>query len=1543
MSSSPLHDIDFCCWGPFTSPTGGCTAGLPCNTVVDCSFSPNPTETCTILNALPGQFYNLLITNFSNLNCQITFSQTNYGTPGAGTSNCNIVVHCSMSSLLPVASACDEATNTFSINGIAEFSNPPPSGTMVFKDITAVPPVLKTFTAPFVSPTPFQIDNIPCDGRIHTILGYFSDSASCVLRDSCATPPMICPIVTVTGGGEICNDGTSTAGIQFNFHQGSPPFNFYYSINGVPQTPVLNYNGPFPYQFNTMTAGIYKVDSVRNTYCLGSANDSAIVTVHPLPVLTFPDLPPVCLDTPPFPITGGSPPGGTYGGTGVTGGIFNPSATGVGLQQIYYSYTDIHGCSNRDTATILVHALPSATAVPAAQQMCSGGTAISHFQSSLPGSTYSWTVSSSSPDVSGFSPGTGDSIHQALVNTGAQIEQVVYHITATKEGCPGPGTSFTVTVYPVPGVIPDPLTPGICSSQTTGITLTSLVNNPTFSWTATGTAGVTGYGPGNGNTISQILTSNSGILETVTYQITVTANGCPGPAFTLPVLINPQPHLMTNPMYDTICSGTSTNIHLLSSCLNTTYTWTATNITGSVTGYSDGNGSPIVQKLYDMLTVPGDVRYTIRPEAGTCIGNDTNYYINVKPKPQVQNTVLNYSVCSGFSTNIPLTSDVSASTFTWTATGSSPNVSGFSASAGSSIVQTLVNAGYSNETVIYRTAPHANGCTGDTVHFTVTVYPVADVTNSPLFSQICSATSPDVALTSHVSGALFTWTATPTSGNVTGYASNAVPAGSINDVLINNGNTNETVTYHITPTANACTGTPSDFVVTVYPVAHVTTSPLTQTICTQTLITVPLTATVANTTFAWTATPSSPNLGGFSDGTGSTISQTLTNSGYSIAGVTYNVTPTANGCTGVSGDYIVTVNPKPDVSNNPLSSQVCSETSPDVSLTSNVSGATFSWTATPSSGNVTGYGPGSGLVISQVLTNSGFNVETVTYNIIPAANSCPGTAVNYIVSVVSVPDVYFNPTAQTICTAQSTGISLLSHVNGALFSWTATGSSPSLSGFGPGSGNTISQPLQNSGTTIESVTYQVTPTAFGCPPGFTQPVIVTVNPKPAITNTTTAFQICNQVQTNIVLQSSVAGSNYSWTVTGSSLNVGGYSAGNGQWIRQTLTNSGFNVETVTYNVIPTANSCNGDAMSFTVTVIPVADAYFTPTAQAVCSGVSSNIQVQSHVSGTSFTWTATGSSGNVSGYYPNSGTDIQQLLTNAGYNIESVTYNVTPTAAGCTGTMSPVMVTVNPLPVVTLINCWDPVMTTDAKPFSLKGGSPFGGIYAGTGVNAGVFSPQVAGEGVHSIQYLYINDFGCNGNTSQTITVIAPLPFTCGDILTDIRDNQQYPTVNLNGQCWMASDLNYGTEIQTTLQQRDNCVSEKYINPSSILNPPSSVYQWDELMRYDRTEGSQGLCPGGWHVPSEAEWLALLTFYGGNGFAGSPLKSTGYSGFDAMLDGALFLTNHWDFNAFATLLWSSTAHGTNKAWAHGMNQQNPSVSYYPSFTAHAFGVRCLKD
>jgi len=268
-------------------------------------------------------------------------------------------------------------------------------------------------------------------------------------------------------------------------------------------------------------------------------------------------------------------------------------------------------------------------------------------------------------------------------------------------------------------------------------------------------------------------------------------------------------------------------------------------------------------------------------------------------------------------------------------------------------------------------------------------------------------------------------------------------------------------------------------------------------------------------------------------------------------------------------------------------------------------------------------------------------------------------------------------------------------------------------------------------------------------------------------------------------------------------------------------------------------------------------------------------------------------------------------------------------------------------PIVTFTRCFDSITRINAKPIKLKGGIPLGGTYSGPGVNSvtGVFTPSSAGIGTKIITYSYTNVALCSASKTKSIIVQSNPAFTCGNNLTDIRDGKIYPTILIGSQCWMASNLNYGNRVPSTEHQRDNCTAEKFCyndNPGNCAST-GGFYQWDELMQYDDLSVIQGLCPPAWHIPSETEWTTLFNNFIGSGFAGSPLKYSGYSGFDALLEGIRGANKSWSYNGFATFFWSSTALTNKKAWAHGMNDTDPSVSYYPSSRANGFSVRCLKD
>jgi uncharacterized protein (TIGR02145 family) len=279
----------------------------------------------------------------------------------------------------------------------------------------------------------------------------------------------------------------------------------------------------------------------------------------------------------------------------------------------------------------------------------------------------------------------------------------------------------------------------------------------------------------------------------------------------------------------------------------------------------------------------------------------------------------------------------------------------------------------------------------------------------------------------------------------------------------------------------------------------------------------------------------------------------------------------------------------------------------------------------------------------------------------------------------------------------------------------------------------------------------------------------------------------------------------------------------------------------------------------------------------------------------------------------------------------------------------------SPVPLVTFSLCSDTITTVNAQPFRLRGGLPLGGTYTGPGVNSttGIFSPPLAGSGMKTITYSYTNIAACLVSATARIYILPVPNFNCGSLLTDIRDNKTYPTVQLGSHCWMQTNLDFGSEISDLIPQTDNCVAEKYVHTSKfpgqngLPQSGSIFYQWDELMRYQTTPGSQGLCPPGWHVPAPAEWNDLIAFYNGPGQAAGPMKDTlPAGGFNSYQQGFLYGNNTWAFvtDPYAgSMYWTSVISGTERAIAKGLNEYNPSVSSYTSLRSNAFGVRCVKD
>ncbi len=398
---------------------------------------------------------------------------------------------------------------------------------------------------------------------------------------------------------------------------------------------------------------------------------------------------------------------------------------------------------------------PNNTGINTSQTICTGTTASRILTSSVVGSSFTWTAENTYGNATGFSPSGNGDINETITNNNpTDYAEIVYTITPKANNCDGIPFTFTVTIIPLPVVLPV-ADKTICHNNSSAIELISNISTR-FTWTSVASStNITGSIGGTGSTtlidgkniftINETLQNNSFSPEIVTYTIkSFSADDCEGNETTVKVTVDPA----VTPAYagqdDTICDidsydlkgneakvGTgkwrvvSTHPITPTFAVDTDY---ETTVTGLVTGQT---------YIFEWAI----------SAAGECGGTSAQVTISVTPRPIISTTVLDKTICHSNEAAITINSDIPTQ-FSWTSVATS----GISGNTGNTnptalsplsdnvtINDVLLNNTYQQGEVIYTITPYsATGCAGTPITIKVKVDPAVTDADAGQATSICN-------------------------------------------------------------------------------------------------------------------------------------------------------------------------------------------------------------------------------------------------------------------------------------------------------------------------------------------------------------------------------------------------------------------------------------------------------------------------------------------------------------------------------------------------------------------------------------------------------------------------------------------------------------------------------------------------------------------------------------------------------------------------------------------------------------------------------------
>lgn len=911
----------------------------------------------------------------------------------------------------------------------------------------------------------------------------------------------------VSGGGSFCESAVITAengGSGTIYYQGITP-------NGTSTAD--------PSTAKTITvSGTYYFRALSSNNCWGDEGN-AIVVINPNPTADAgPALSPICQGAS-TPALGGSFGGGATGATwddGGAGGTFtnndgsNPgivtyTAAASAPASVTLTLTTVGGsCGITSVSkTLTVHPLVTGS-ISGDAFVCRDATApVITFTASDNGTApYTFGYKINGGPTQTITTASGNSV--TLTVPMATPGSFTYSLVSVQDAGSSPctqlqATSATVVIKEPVAINEQPTPVTICVSYPVSFSVIASGDSLHYQWYKDGAplsddADITGSQASQLD-IDQVQTSDMG-----SYYVIISGSSACSAVQSVSVLlkVTEEIAITQQPVAIGVCEGGTAVFSVAASGTGINYKWQKNNVGLDNGPNISGVGTPVLTITNVSAADAANYRVRLTSEGFCSQVFSKDVKLTVNPIPSV-NAVDTQIVCSGYLyAGLNFSGSVPGTVYKWT--NDDPSI-GLAASGTGPIPPFMaLNTG---STPVYAhikvTPEYTNAgatCTGDTIEVVLAVNVGATV-DAVSDQVICNAgTSSLVHFTSQTVGGtvVFNWENNNSSIGLTGGGTGDIPS----FTAINTGTTPVTATIKVTPVytnvLSTCEGIPSVFTIIVNPTATVN-AVADQVVCSGTTIpTINFSSTASGGTVIYNWTNSDPSIGLPASGSGGIPSFMATNNTASTITAIIKVKATfTNGavdCEGPEQTFQVIVYPAVTLTANPPAPEICSESTTNISLTSNAGGADFSWTVL-SQTDVTGATGGSGPAIQQVLTATGTDNGTVIYTVNAMANDCPAPPVTITVTVK--PQATVTPLTQSICNGSTIDpITLAALPAGTITSWTRDnppGISSSIAMSG--SSGPVSGTFTNSNTAATPVNFMVTAQAGnGCM--VTKPVMVTV-------------------------------------------------------------------------------------------------------------------------------------------------------------------------------------------------------------------------------------------------------------------------------------------------------------------------------------------------------------------------------------------------------------------------------------------------------------------